>query len=100
MELDEVEMTPTEVLELRFNALSESLDRLRREIHETQRNMTDLQASMRLEHSGFREDCNELFEMVRTIERSQRQDVSELTRGYRDVIDDGALDRVPGWEAA
>lgn len=86
-------------LEMSINTLTQGFGSLRRDMYDVQGRMMDVEATMRAEHAAFREDCNELFSKIKTIE-SERTATDTFNREASDILNEIALDRVPGWEAA
>lgn len=86
-------------LEVSINSLTKGFSSLRRDMYDVQGRLTDAEAMMRAEHAALREDCNELFSKINTIE-SERTAIDAFSRDASDILNEIALDRVPGWEAA
>lgn len=86
-------------IEASIDALSRGFGSLRRDMYDVQGRMTDVEAVMRAEHAALREDCNELFSKIATLER-ERFGIDSFSREASDILNEIALDRVPGWEAA
>lgn len=86
-------------LEASINALTKGFSSLRRDMYDVQGRLTDAEAMMRAEHAAFREDCNELLSKIKTIE-SERTAIDTFSREASDILNEIALDRVPGWEAS
>lgn len=86
-------------LEASINALTKWFSSLRRDMYDVQGRMTDAEAMMRAEHAALREDCNELFSKIKTIE-SEFTTTDTFNRTASDILNEIALDRAPGWEAA
>lgn len=86
-------------LEMSVNTLVKGLSDLRRDMYDVQGRLTDFEAVMRAETAALREDCNDMFGKLSSIE-IDRTGVDTFNREASDILNEIALDRIPGWEAA
>lgn len=86
-------------LEMSINMLTKGFGDLRRDMYDVQGRMMDVEAMIRTEHAALRKKYDEMLDKISTIE-SVQTGIDTFHREASDILNEIAMDRVHGWEAA
>jgi hypothetical protein len=67
-----------ESLDAKLSQLFELFDRQHRAICDIQHRLVNLESNVRNEHTAFREDCNDIFDMLSAIDKIKQGSSAEI----------------------